>query len=241
MLKAVCLGFSGVVVRDLAVHQRLVEQILLDENLRPNADDYRQVCLGRSDRACLTDLFAQRGRVLPEAALNKLVKAKSERYQSELKTLDKLPLYSGLDDLIFKLRAAQLPLAIVTGVARAEVEAVLTQAKLIDHFAVIVAGDELPAGGSKPAPDAYLLAVERFNQVYPEMQLTVDQCLTVEDAFPGIEAAHRAGIKVVGVAHTYPFRMMQRRADWVVDYLFEVDLDWIRRVYLNPDTLPTAG
>ncbi|MEO0828505.1 MAG: HAD family phosphatase [Cyanobacteria bacterium J06642_9] len=240
MLKAVCFGFNGVIVKDLAVHRRLIEQLVLEENMRPDPDEYTQICLGRSDRACLKDLFMKRGRVMSNQMLDKLVQKKTARYQAELSELKKLPLYPGLDDLIFKIRAAKLRMAIVTGATFPEVETILAQANLAEHFSIIVSGNDLTPEASKPEPDSYLLAVQKLNTAFPTLNLKPENCLAIEDSFIGIKAAKQAGMQVVGVAHTYPFRMMQRRANWAVDYLFEIDLDWIRRVYDPALALPIS-
>lgn len=36
-----------------------------------------------------------------------------------------------------------------------------------------------------------------------------------------------AGMAVVGVANTYPLHLLQRQANWCVDNLMQLDLDWI--------------
>ena len=226
-LKAVLLGFTGIVINDDAIRQTLTNQLLLDENLRPNTDDYVQMCLGRSDRACLKGLLAQRGRTISEDKLDKMLTKKTGGYQTWLNELEKLPLYAGLDDLIFRCRAAQVKLAIVTGAQRAQVTEVLKQAELAEHFSVVVAGDDISSNSSKPEPDGYLQAIDRLNRKYPELNLQTDECIAIEDSFAGIEAAKNAAVPVVGVAHVYPNHMLQRRATWVVDYLREIKLDWI--------------
>ena len=38
-------------------------------------------------------------------------------------------------------------------------------------------------------------------------------------------------MKVVGVANTYPFHMLQRQSNWTVDYLNELELDRIQEFY----------
>ncbi|MBE9077845.1 HAD family phosphatase [Romeria aff. gracilis LEGE 07310] len=230
-LKAVLFNFNGVIINDEAVHQRLVDQLLLEQNLRPDPKEYAQVCLGRSDRACLRDLLAQRDRVITDADLERLLTQKTAGYQDWLSQVRAVPTYPGLEDLIFRARAAQLKMAVVTGAQRIEVEQVLARTEFAPHFSVIVAGDELPAEASKPAPDGYLQAIERLNQQYPELGLRPDQCVAVEDTFVGIDAAKNAGIPVVGVAHTLPNHMLQRTATWVVDYLSEVELEWVGRRY----------
>lgn len=236
-LKAVLLDFNGIVINDEALHQQLIEQLLIEENLRPNSEEINQSCLGRSDRACISELMQKRGRVISEEYLDKLITRKSEKYRALLQELDKLPLYAGLEDLIFKIQAAQLKLAIVSGACRREISWVLGQTSLVDAVSIIVSSDDIDQAGSKPSPDGYLLAVERLNIEFPQAQITPRECIAIEDSFAGIEAAKRAGIPVVGVAHSYPFQMIHRRADWVVDYLTELDFDWLRQRYQTESSL----
>ena len=238
-LKAVLFDFNGVIINDEPLHEKLIEQILIEENLRPIPGEFQQVCLGRSDRVCLTELLNRRGRVVSESYLIQLMQRKAQAYQQQLDLMQKLPLYSGLDDLIFQVRSLHLKLAIVSGAMRSEIELVLNRASLASHFPVIVAGDDIT--NSKPEPDGYLLAVERLNQEYPDLQLQPSECLAIEDTPSGIQAAKRAGISVVGVANTYPFHMMQRRANWAVDYLCDLDLQWAQQVLSAANPQPAVA
>src|SRR4028118_156571 len=228
-LKAVLFDFNGVIIKDEAIHQQLIEEILLAENLRPSVQEYREICLGRSDRICISELLKGRGRVVTESYLTQIVTRKAQAYQLQLEKLEKLPIYPGLEDLIFKIRVAKLPMGVVSGALRCEVELVLSRIQLAQHFSVIVAGDDIKV--SEPEPDGYLLAVERLNQQYPNLKAQAADCLAIEDTPAGIEAAKRAGMQVVGVANTYPFHMLQRQANWTVDYLHDLELDRVREVY----------
>ncbi len=237
-LKAVLFDFNGVIIKDEAIHQQLIEEILLQENLRPSAQEYREICLGRSDRVCLAELLKRRGRVVTDSYLTQLVIRKAQAYQRKLEILENLPLYPGLEDLILKIRLANLPMGVVSGALRSEVELVLNRTQLAQHFAVIVAGDDIKV--SKPEPDGYLLAVERLNQQYPHLEVKASECLAIEDTPPGIDAAKRAGMQVVGVANTYPFHMLQRQANWTVDYLNDLELDRVQKVYDRRTPQPTV-
>lgn len=235
-LKAVLFDFNGVIIKDEAIHERLIEKILVEENLRPSPQEYREICLGRSDRVCIAELLKHRGRVVTETYLNQLLARKAQAYQRQLEQLEMLPIYPGLEDLIFKIRVAQLPMGVVSGALRCEVELVLHRTQLAKHFAVIVAGDDINV--SKPEPDGYLLAVERLNQHYPSLNAQAADCLAIEDTPPGIEAAKRAGMQVVGVANTYPFHMLQRQANWTVDYLHDLELERVQQVYARSSSQP---
>ncbi|MGB3638193.1 MAG: HAD family phosphatase, partial [Rivularia sp. (in: cyanobacteria)] len=51
----------------------------------------------------------------------------------------------------------------------------------------------------------------------------------------GLQAAKAAGMKVVGVANTYPFHMLQRQSNWTVDYLNELEFERIKELYSLDD------
>jgi len=225
-LKAVLFDFNGIILDDEPIHQTLVEQILIEENLRPQRDAYQNFCLGRSDRACLKDLLTSQGRVVTEAYLEVLIARKAESYRRHLESLEQLPLFPGLPDLVAKLHTSQIKAGIVSGALRSEVKAVLSRAGLLPYFPVIVASDDLTA--SKPEPDGYLLAIHRLNHKYPALDLKPSECIAIEDTFVGIEAAKRAGTPVVAVANTYPFHLLQRLADWTVDSLGDLELDRVQ-------------
>lgn len=83
-LKAVLFDFNGVIINDESIHERLIEQILIEENLILKPGEYRKVCLGRSDRSCLKDLLASRGRVVSDTELTQLLNRKAQGYALEL-------------------------------------------------------------------------------------------------------------------------------------------------------------
>jgi beta-phosphoglucomutase len=238
MLKAVLFDFNGVIINDEKTHERLIEQLLLEENLRPNPADFQRYCVGRSDRMALKDLFESRGRFVTETYLQDLINRKARAYFRELETLEKLPTYPGLEDLIFKLQGLHCKLAVVSGALTAEIEVVLDRLNLRSLFSVIVAGDDITT--SKPEPDGYLLGIERLKTAFPELNLQAQDCLAIEDTMAGLTAAKRAGISVVGIANTYPFHMMQRWANWAIDYFTDLELDRIQEQFNKTSSSPSS-
>lgn len=232
-LKAVLFDFNGVIIKDEPIHLKLIDEILVQENLQPQRVQERQASLGRSYRACFQDLLKNRGRVATEEYLIQLLKRKAQAYVLELEKLEKLPLYPGIDDLIFQVRSQNLKLGLVSDALRQEIEFVLEHGKLAEYFQIIVTGDDTTT--TKPQPEGYLLAVERFNQKFVELNLQPQECLAIEDTPAGIQAAKRAQMQVVGVANTYPFHMLQRQANWTVDYLTDLELERVQEVYLQKD------
>ena len=222
-LKAVLFDFNGVIINDESIHEQLLEEVLLTENLRFNPEEFQKYSLGRSDRSAMIDLCALRGRVLNESTLQSLLRRKHEAYLIRIKAMETLPIYEGVLEFIDLLRSAGCELAVVSGAMRAEIELVLVKMGVRDFFSTIVAGDEI--GSSKPDPEGYLLGFKRLQEQFPKLDLTLENCLIVEDSFPGIEAAKAAGIDVVAVANTYPFHMLHRVANWTVDAVLDLDLD----------------
>lgn len=225
-LKAVIFDFNGVIINDEALHQELLEKVLVEENIRPRPEEYREMCLGKSDRACFAAILTSRGRSFTDADLDMLTRRKSKYYQDAIATLTPLPIYAGVEDIIFRFRSLQLPLAIVSGAVHQEIDMVLERTGLLTHFSTIIAGDDITT--SKPDPTGLLNAVEDLNKTFPTLALEPANCLVLEDTPAGIEAAKRAGMSVVGIANTYPYHMIQRQANWTVDYLIELELDRIK-------------
>jgi HAD superfamily hydrolase (TIGR01509 family) len=221
-LKAILFDFNGVIINDEPVHQSLIEEILLGENLFPSVEDFQQICLGRSDRVCLRDLLMKRGRVVSEQYLDQLIDKKARAYRQKLQELPELPIYPEVKSCLEKIKEKGLAIALVTGALRTEVELVLEKAEIRDYFQVVVTGDAIKT--SKPEPDGYLLAVEHLNRLDQNLQLQPSDCVAIEDSPAGIEAAKRAGMQVVGIANTYPLHFMQRLANWAIDYLSELEL-----------------
>ncbi|BBD58002.1 HAD-superfamily hydrolase subfamily IA, variant 3 [Nostoc sp. HK-01] len=238
-LKAILFDFNGVIINDEHIHLQLIDEILIQENLQPQKLQERQTCLGRSDRACFQELLANRGRVLTEESLNQLLSRKAEAYLLELEKLEKLPIYPGVEDLIYQVRSQNINLGLVSGALSKEIEFVLHRTKLTEYFKVIVAGDDITT--SKPNPEGYLLAVERFNQKYPELNLQPQECLAIEDTFAGIQAAKQSQMKVIGVANTYPFHMLQRCCNWTVDYLTDLELERVQNVFSGKEPQPSVS
>lgn len=105
-----------------------------------------------------------------------------------------LPWCDGARELLDELAAAAVPTALVTNTPRMLVERALGSIGR-HYFAVVVCGDEVPAG--KPAPDPYLRAAQL-------LQLDPRRCLAVEDSPTGATAAEAAGCAVLVVPNAVP-------------------------------------
>ncbi|MBC7272486.1 MULTISPECIES: HAD family hydrolase [Streptomyces] len=127
-----------------------------------------------------------------------------------------LPLMPGAARLLAELAAHEMPTALVSASHRRIIDRVLTSLGP-RHFALTVAGDEVPR--TKPYPDPYLHAAAGLG-VDPA------RCAVVEDTATGVAAAEAAGCHVVAVPSVAPIAPADRRT--VVSSLEEVDLAFLR-------------
>jgi beta-phosphoglucomutase len=91
--------------------------------------------------------------------------------------------------------AERVPLAVVSGAHRAEVEPVLAAAGLAGAVSVVVTVEDLERG--KPDPEGYLRALELLDDEIPAADVTV-----FEDTEAGVAAAKAAGMRCVAVLGT---------------------------------------
>ncbi len=104
----------------------------------------------------------------------------------------------GAREVFALARAAALPVAIVTGSARRELEHALPTLGLhARDLAVAVCAEDVLRG--KPHPDGYLQAARQLG-------VTPERCLVIEDSEVGIAAGLAAGMRVVASAAGNPPR-----------------------------------
>lgn len=96
-----------------------------------------------------------------------------------------VPQKAGLEPLIEFLRRHQMPMAVATSTISDLARHKLLNAGLLDHFSVVVGGDQVTHG--KPAPDIFLQAASRLG-------IAPADCVAIEDSAPGLRAASAAGM-----------------------------------------------
>ena len=106
-----------------------------------------------------------------------------------------IPLKPGAVELLDRLSAAGLPLALATSSREGPAREKFEGAGLLPLFRTVVTFDDVAA--PKPAPDPYLLAAERLG-VEPR------RCLAFEDSETGARSAQAAGLTVVQVPDLHP-------------------------------------
>jgi beta-phosphoglucomutase len=208
--KAVIFDFNGVIVNDEPLHAELMQQVLATEGVALSDALYHQLALGVTDRAGFAALLQAAGREPHESVIAALIANKTAAYQQAIQSQDLF--FPGVIELIGQL-ARHLPLALVSGALRAEIETMLLRGNLTNHFKAIIASEDVTH--SKPDPEGFLKALAHFNQSH---QIQASDCLVIEDSVAGVKAAKRAGMKCLAVTTSYPAEKLAE-ADWITSEL----------------------
>jgi HAD superfamily hydrolase (TIGR01509 family) len=124
-----------------------------------------------------------------------------------------VPPMPGLFELLDEVERRGLRKAIASSGLRRYVEAVLRVNGLLDRFSVIITGDQVAHG--KPAPDVFRAAARALD-VEPQ------DCLVLEDAPAGVQAAKTAGMTCIAVPDHGVAQLDLSHADKVVASLQDV-------------------
>jgi beta-phosphoglucomutase-like phosphatase (HAD superfamily) len=112
--------------------------------------------------------------------------------------------------------ASRVPVAVVSGATRAEIEPVVAAAGLADCFCAIVDGEDVADG--KPHPESYEMAVGLLGR--HASGLVPGEVVAFEDTEAGVASAKAAGVRCVALAGTLP-RARLRQADEIVETIDE--------------------
>ena len=229
MIQAIFFDFNGVIINDERIHLDAYREVLKTYDVSMTDEEYFN-CLGMDDVAFTRAAFARAGRTVDDETARSIIDHEHELHRSMIK--DDVPFTAGVITFI-KEAARNFQLGIVSMAERDEIDHVLDPPKLLPNFTVIVTAQ--PGLKHKPAPDCYLRALELLNEkrrAERSMPLLGKECLVVEDAPPGIEAARGAGMRTIGVTNTVPeARLRAAGADVVSAGLADWNADAVHHLF----------
>ena len=221
-MRAVLFDFDGVLVNSEPLHFHALRDALLPEGIAIGKEDYLRFYLAYDDRQAIRLALERHGEAYDGRRVQALAERKAELFEESLR---RVPFFPGACELVRALER-EVPLAIVSGALRGEIEAILTAGGLADAFATIVGADDVRQG--KPHPEPYLSGLARLRPLAPGLE--AGECLVFEDSMAGIASARAAGMKVVGVAHSYPAGKLSA-AHLVIEALAEAHLEELRALF----------
>jgi beta-phosphoglucomutase len=203
--RAVLWDMDGTLIDSMPQHWRAWQDILRQINRTVEHGVWNQT-VGMRNSEIIPLLFPD----MSPAEVTYVDQAKEARYRERIEQ-DGIELLPGVAEWIQRFQAAGWKQAIASSAPPENVATIAHVLHLNGTFEAMISGADVQRG--KPDPDIFLAAAQRLS-VEPQ------NCLVIEDAATGIEAAQRAGMKAIGVLNTHP----QLEADLVIKSM--QDLTW---------------
>jgi len=209
--RAVLWDMDGTLINSMPYHWHAWQDVLRQINRHVEHGVWNQT-VGMRNSEIIPLLFPD----MTPAEIMALDQAKEDRYREIIET-DGIDLLPGVAEWIQRFQAVGWKQAVASSAPPENVATIAHVLHLNGTFGAMISGADVQRG--KPDPDIFLAAAQRLN-VLPE------SCLVIEDAANGVEAAHRAGMKAIGVLNTQP----QLQADLIIKSLDELTWDMIEKV-----------
>jgi beta-phosphoglucomutase len=187
MISGVLFDLDGVIVDTLHYHY-LAWKHLFEQ--RGGSVSEKTVLLheGRNSREILPILMQEAGVAIPVEEQEQFIDEKRNYYRNIVHIYE----YPNAFNVIDALKSRGFKIALVTACALKNMQHSLDSERQ-SHFDFIITGDEVPR--AKPFPDPYLTAARHLG-------LDAQQCVVVENAPLGIEAAKNAGMYCIAIETT---------------------------------------
>jgi beta-phosphoglucomutase len=199
--RAIVFDFNGTLSHDEPILCEIFTKLFAEHGKPLSAREYYDVLAGLSDPEIVRTWL---GRDHPD--VEEVIKERIARYRAAVADGSSVPVELRA---AVRFAAARVPLAIVSGAARPEIEPVVEAAGIADCFEAIVPAEDVERG--KPEPDGYLRALELLDGGFP-----AGDVLVFEDTEAGVAAARAAGMRCFAVLGTLaPERLAQ--AEEIVD------------------------
>jgi beta-phosphoglucomutase family hydrolase len=141
--------------------------------------------------------------------------AKKETYLKQLVEQNGLQLIPGVEKVMQEIQKLNLKMALATGSSQEKLDFIMERFHLRQYFDVFVTSDDVKNG--KPDPEVFLKAASKMN-VPPH------ECIVMEDASNGVEAAKSANMSCIAITSTRGKDQLEK-ADVVINHYRELSIE----------------
>lgn len=180
---AVCWDHDGLLVDSEAFFFAATREVFAEAGVELSASFWSGEYLAKATTTTAVGIALG----LAPARMEQIVTERNRRYRAILEA--RTPFRPAVRETLETL-STRVPMALVTGSGRADIDLMHRRTGLLGLFRVIVTREDYPE--AKPAPDGYLEAAKRLG-------LAPQRCLAVEDSARGLGAAIAAGMRCVVV------------------------------------------
>lgn len=199
-LKAFIFDLDGVIV-DTARYHFLAWKRLADELDIAFTEHDNEMLKGVSRMQSLETLLSLGGAHKSEGEKEELATRKNAWFVDSISRMEPGEVFPGVMALLASLKTAGYKIGLASSSRNAP--QVIRALGIASAFDTIVDGSMVVH--AKPDPEIFLLTAER-------LQVDPSACVVFEDAASGVEAAHRAGMKCVGIGEEEQLGA----AEWVI-------------------------
>ncbi|MBQ3173350.1 MAG: HAD family phosphatase [Alistipes sp.] len=217
MLRGLLFDMDGVLVNNLDIHRQAFAEFFRRYGVERPFENLSRL-FGKGNDDIMGELMPRD--IVERVGIRELGNQKEAIYREIYAPIIKPQ--EGLVSFLAACERAGLRCAVGSSGYRANVDFVLDKCNIGRYFAAAVAGDEVTR--CKPDPEIYLTAAAKLG-------LKPNECVVFEDAEAGIEAAKRAGIKVVALATTFPRDFLESTdADMIISDFRDITVDALRQL-----------
>ncbi|HEX6724304.1 MAG TPA: HAD family phosphatase [Gaiella sp.] len=206
--RALVFDFNGTLSHDEPVLYAIYAELFAEHGRPLTEDDYFGTLAGNTEAAIVGGWLGVEGDELAA-----LVEGRIDRY---VRRADGSTIPKALREAV-RYAAARVPVAVVSGAYRREIEPVLAGAGLAESLTALVAADDVTRG--KPDPEGYVQALGAFGN-----GLAPADVVAFEDTEAGVASARAAGLRCFAVRGTHPDERLAG-ADGIVD---AIDVELVR-------------
>ncbi len=135
--------------------------------------------------------------------------------------VDNLQKSNVLRELMKKISDLSFKIGVATSSTRERAVKILTNLGIIDYLDDLITRENYEK--PKPDPEIFLKSAEN-------LKVSPSECVVIEDAINGIEAAKAGGIKTIGLAGKYHVKSDFKDANMAIDSLNEINLNQLKNL-----------
>jgi beta-phosphoglucomutase len=214
---AVIFDLDGVIV-DTAKYHYLAWRKLANKLGFDFTEEQNELLKGVSRVKSLEILLEIGGVTLSDAEKEQYMFEKNENYLSYITKMDQSELLPNMKSILEHLKNKGVSIAL--GSASKNAKLILDTTDITSYFDAIVDGNKVSA--AKPDPEVFLLAAKLLNK-------NPDECIVVEDAQAGIQAANDAKMMSIGIGD----KEILKEASYVFASTSELTNDFFDKLIKN--------
>lgn len=217
--KACIFDLDGVIVDTVPAHY-IAWKAMADELNIPFSEEENEHLKGVSRIDSMKRILAMGNIEKTEEEIIDYTTRKNEIYVEIISKMTPKDILPGVVEFIDLLRKNNVAVAI--GSSSKNTPTILKGVGLEKAFDVIVDGNQVTH--SKPDPEVFLKGAT-------QLDFAPEECIVLEDAISGVEAAKRGGMKCIGVGDA----KVLGAADVVITDMTELNIDFLKALYTNEE------